>query len=459
MLSLKKFLSTVSLRWEPTSVNLTATNGNFSGTVNATSGSFTGSIYATSGTFKGTISGSTITGGTITGTTISGTTISGSNISGGTFTGVNINGARIKLTRDRYVDVRSGDPDKIRNYITGQGTLTDEEKIRLDLNNDGEVNSVDYVIAQNILNGSINNHFIDEILINYDKSEILCGTKHSSGQLTEQWETQIKDGGIVTGTIVAGKRYSNHDASIGFNGDWIISSGCGFLVGGAGSNGMNVLQLYTGSGSYNTNGYVLNSNLGYIAIGQGDDLVESHGSRIYFEPKPHGTYDMVVRPRTNGKTTLGDTEHRYYNVYLTHSPNISSDRRMKEDFKEFDERYINLFEKLKPQIYKLISAPNDKSKMAGFIAQDIESAMVECGIDKKEFGIYKHDIKSDSYAIIYDMFIPLIVYYVQNAEKKYERNLSIVNSENDYLKYQLEILNDKLEAVMRGDYEHNNYSI
>lgn len=350
--------------------------------------------------------------------------IEGSNISGGNIVGVNINGAQIKLTRDRYVDVRSGDTDKIMNYILGRGSLTDEEKIRLDLNNDGEISSVDYVIAQNILNGSVNNHFIDEILINYDKSEILCRTRHSNGQLSNQWETQIKDGGIVTGSIVSGKRYSNHDASVGFNGDWFISSGCGFCAGGPNSGGLNNLQMYTGGGDYSNNVYLFNAGLGYIAIGQGDDLIDSLGSRIYFEPKDKTTYDMFVRPRENGKTTLGSSTYRYYNVYLTHSPNVSSDRRMKEDFKEFDERYIRLFEMVEPMIYQLKSAPEGKSKLSGFVAQDIEKAMKECKIDKREFGIVKYDKESDSYALIYDMFIPLMFYYIQTKKKDFENRLS-----------------------------------
>lgn len=350
--------------------------------------------------------------------------IEGSNISGGNIVGVNINGAQIKLTRDRYVDARSGDTDKIMNYILGRGSLTDEEKIRLDFNNDGEISSVDYVIAQNILNGSINNHFIDEILINYDKSEILCRTRHSNGQLSNQWETQIKDGGIVTGSIIAGKRYSDHDASVGFNGDWFMSSGCGFSAGGPNSGGLNNLQMYTGSGKYSNNVYLLNAGLGYIAIGQGDDLIDSLGSRIYFEPKNQTTYDMFVRPRVNGKTTLGSSTYRYYNIYLTHSPNVSSDRRTKKDFTNFDERYIKLFEMIEPIIYQLKSAPEGKSKLSGFVAQDIEKAMKECKIDKREFGIVKYDEESDGYALIYDMFIPLLVYYIQTKEQDFENRLS-----------------------------------
>ena len=350
--------------------------------------------------------------------------IEGSNISGGNIVGVNINGAQIKLTRDRYVSLQSGDADKIRDYITGRITLTDEEKERLDINNDGTVSSSDYLIAEKILAGLINNHFIDEIFINYDKSEIVCKTRHSSGQLSNQWETQIKDGGIVTGSIIAGKRYSDHDASVEFNGDWFMSSGCGFSAGGPNSGGLKNLQMYTGGGDYSNNVYLLNAGLGYIAIGQGDDLIDSFGGRLYLEPETPGTYDMYVRPRSNGQTTLGTTSKRFYRLYCTQSVDVSSDKRLKEDFTKFDERYIELFEKLKPTLYRLKALPKEKSKLAGFIAQEVEEAMEACGIEKGEFGIYKYDEENDSYSLVYEMFIPLLVYYIQTKEQDFENRLS-----------------------------------
>lgn len=385
----------------------------------------TGELRMKDGSFVGNITGGTINIGSNFfvdsngNMTAKNATFQG-NITGGNISGVNINGAQIKLTRDRYVTVYSTDPTKISNYLMESGTLTDAEKQRLDFNNDGEISTIDYIIAEQILNGKVNNHFIDEILINYDKSEIICRTKHSNGQLSNQWETQIKDGGIVTGSIIAGKRYSDHDASIGFNGDWLITYGCGISVGGSNSGGLSNLQLYTGSGDYSANGYIFNPLYGYIALGTGDGLIDTFGGRLYIEPKDHSTYDMFVRPRTNGKSTLGDTSHRFYGVYLTHSPNVSSDRRMKEDFCEFDERYIKLFEKIKPTIYKLKSASSKKSKLSGFIAQDVLEAMKECGIEKKEFGIVKYDEESDSYALIYDMFIPLLFYYIQSKQKEFD---------------------------------------
>ena len=403
----------------------------------------TGDLRMKNGTFVGNITGGSIKIGSNFSVDSSGNLvaknanfqgdINGSDISGGNITGVNINGAQIKLTRDRYVDVRSEDTDKIRDYITGRITLTDKEKERLDINNDGIVSSSDLLIAEKILTGLINNHFIDEIFINYDKSEIVCKTRHSNGQLSNQGETQIKDGGIVTGSIIAGKRYSDHDASVGFNGDWFISSGCGFSAGGPNSGGLNNLQMYTGGGDYSNNAYLLNAGLGYIAIGQVDDLIDSLGSRIYFEPKDQTTYDMFVRPRVNGKTTLGSSTYRYYNIYLTHSPNVSSDRRAKKDFANFDERYIKLFEMIEPMIYQLKSAPEGKSKLSGFIAQDIEGAMNKCGIDKREFGIVKYDEESDSYALIYDMFIPLMFYYIQTKKKEFDKFKEDVEKRLSYL--------------------------
>ena len=145
------------------------------------------------------------------------------------------------------------------------------------------------------------------------------------------------------------------------------------------------------------------------------------GDTIVFEQSPNSTYSAFFRPNSNGRVTLGGSAYRYYNIYLTHSPNVSSDRRTKKDFANFDERYIRLFEMIEPMIYQLKTASKNKSKLSGFIAQDIEEAMKECKIDKREFGIVKYDEESDSYALIYDMFIPLMFYYIQTEKKEFDQ--------------------------------------
>ena len=194
--------------------------------------------------------------------------------------------------------------------------------------------------------------------------------------------------------------------------------GSNLYVASDASRGGYYLQINSGGGTYAGNGYIfVNSSNGYLALGQGDAYVDSSGGRLYLKPQNQVTYDMFVEPRTNRKTTLGSSGKRFYRLYTGLAVDVSSDRRIKEDFTTFDDRYLRLFELLQPTIYKLKYLPEDKSKIGGFIAQDVEEAMKQCGIDKREFGIYKYDTENDEYSLIYDMFIPLTVHYVQEQSK------------------------------------------
>lgn len=194
--------------------------------------------------------------------------------------------------------------------------------------------------------------------------------------------------------------------------------GSNLYVASDASRGGYYLQINSGGGTYAGNGYIfVNSSNGYLALGQGDAYVGSSGGRLYLKPQNQVTYDMFVEPRANRKTTLGSSGKRFYRLYTGLAVDVSSDRRIKEDFTTFDDRYLRLFELLQPTIYKLKYLPEDKSKIGGFIAQDVEEAMKQCGIDKREFGIYKYDSENDEYSLIYDMFIPLTVHYVQEQSK------------------------------------------
>lgn len=194
--------------------------------------------------------------------------------------------------------------------------------------------------------------------------------------------------------------------------------GSNLYVASDASRGGYYLQINSGGGTYAGNGYIfVNSSNGYLALGQGDAYVGSSGGRLYLKPQNQVTYDMFVEPRANRKTTLGNSGKRFYRLYTGLAVDVSSDRRIKEDFTTFDDRYLRLFELLQPTIYKLKYLPEDKSKIGGFIAQDVEEAMKQCGIDKREFGIYKYDSENDEYSLIYDMFIPLTVHYVQEQSK------------------------------------------
>lgn len=79
-------------------------------------------------------------------------------------------------------------------------------------------------------------------------------------------------------------------------------------------------------------------------------------------------------------------------LYSTTSTVATSDRNKKKDFKEFDERYENLFFDLKPQIYKFKDGTSDRFH-TGFISQDVEDSILKNGLDSKDFAGYCKDIQ------------------------------------------------------------------
>lgn len=379
--------------------------------------------------------------------------IEGSNIKGST-----IVGSTFKVQGTRTYNVSINDVEKIRQAMLGNYTPTAQEMMNWDIDNDGVLSASDMLYVERMANGTISKTFnvaidlklennIPRILIRQYNSQKEFLTKLSYGSLiTEsvvssrlEADLSIKSNVIELGNdnILYTIGFSNYTDEfnksgkcININAGWLdskqkFSDKVDFIktdtdiISGH-------LRMRTGTGDYLSNTYIFHDYpAGYLCFGTGDGYIDSYGGRLYLDFKDaNETYDMFVRPRSNGKSTLGDSNHRFYNVYLTHSPNVSSDRRVKKDFTNFDERYIKLFEMIEPIIYQLKSAPEGKSKLSGFIAQDIEGAMNKCGIDKREFGIVKYDEESDSYALIYDMFIPLMIYYIQTKEQDFENRLS-----------------------------------
>lgn len=402
----------------------------------------TGDLRMKNGTFVGNITGSNIKGSTIVGSTF-------------------------KVQGTRTYNVSINDVEKIRQAMLGNYTPTDQEMMNWDIDNDGVLSASDMLYVERMANGTISKTFnvkidlklennIPRILIRQYNSQKEFLTKLSYGSLiTEsvvssrlEADLSIKSSVIELGNdnILYTIGFSNYTDEfnksgkcININAGWLdskqkFSDKVDFIktdtdiISGH-------LRMRTGTGDYLSNTYIFHDYpAGYLCFGTGDGYIDSYGGRLYLDFKDaNETYDMFVRPRSNGKSTLGDSNHRFYNVYLTHSPNVSSDRRAKKDFTNFDERYIKLFEMIEPMIYQLKTASKNKSKLSGFIAQDIEEAMKECKIDKREFGIVKYDEESDSYALIYDMFIPLMFYYIQTKKKELDKFKEDVEKRLSYL--------------------------
>ena len=126
----------------------------------------------------------------------------------------------------------------------------------------------------------------------------------------------------------------------------------------------------------------------------------------------------------------------------------TSDGRKKKDFRKLleDDRFERFFELLQPMEYRLIE--NDEKMHIGFVAQDVEQAMTDCGISENEFYGLEHAVfsekdfesneewekfleqnggENDMYTVCYQEFIALntvMIQKLQNRCNDFERRLS-----------------------------------
>lgn len=109
----------------------------------------------------------------------------------------------------------------------------------------------------------------------------------------------------------------------------------------------------------------------------------------------------------NTAQQLGSTGVRWNYVCLSHSPNVSSDRRLKADIQSDMAKYVNMLERLRPCTYT-ITADDDNVKHVGYIAQEVEEALKTTGLSAEDFGGFVYNPEEDNYALRYEEFIPVL---------------------------------------------------
>lgn len=144
----------------------------------------------------------------------------------------------------------------------------------------------------------------------------------------------------------------------------------------------------------------------------------------------------------------GTTPNPFAGGYSSGGWKTTSDRRKKKDFRKLleDDRFERFFVLLQPMEYRLIE--NDEKMHMGFVAQDVEQAMTDCGISENEFYGLEHAVFSekdfesneewekfleqnggtnDMYTLCYQEFIALntvMIQKLQNRCNDFERRLS-----------------------------------
>ena len=216
--------------------------------------------------------------------------------------------------------------------------------------------------------------------------------------------------------------YSNHTHTNIKNGTKTLElNNSGDVVPGTGSS----CSLGTQSKPF-AKGYIENAIVTYLTIGgeklEKNDLI----SKMIAPTNP----DYFVRldltnliPHKTKVISLGTAALMYNNVYaqniyLNGSAISSSDKRKKKFIRNLAEKYLELFAKLRPVTFKYKKGTSGRAHV-GFIAQEVEQAMRDCGITNEEFGgLVIQD--NGEYGIRYEEFIALQTAVIQNLQKRLE---------------------------------------
>lgn len=137
----------------------------------------------------------------------------------------------------------------------------------------------------------------------------------------------------------------------------------------------------------------------------------------------NGTYGSIWSSHADGKGALGNPSQRWNTVYATVGTINTSDRRKKKDISEDLEIYKKLLSTLTPIQFRYNDLEGDKIRF-GFIAQDVEAAAQELGIDADDVTfLMKEEVEPSEaipdgiiYQLVYGEFIPLNTAMIQDLQ-------------------------------------------
>ena len=153
------------------------------------------------------------------------------------------------------------------------------------------------------------------------------------------------------------------------------------------------------------------STANQVYVIDGSVGITADGTYFYFYPSYFAT---------TGGGTLGTSSRLWGQIYSTNSAVSTSDRNLKHDIEDLDERYLQFILWLIPKRFKLNSGTSDRYHI-GFIAQDVYEGMELFGITDLEFAGWVKDVDADGNEILmlrYEEFIGLLQLGLLNHEKR-----------------------------------------
>ena len=121
----------------------------------------------------------------------------------------------------------------------------------------------------------------------------------------------------------------------------------------------------------------------------------------------YGVTCMNTKPKANNTYTLGDGTYRWKQLFANTTTINTSDRRLKKDINLLsnNDNWINFFMKLQPVSFLFKENESGRTHI-GFISQDVEDAMTECGLTSLDFAGFCKDHKVEIVEEIEEVLIP-----------------------------------------------------
>ena len=311
----------------------------------------------------------------------------------------------------------------------------------------------------------------------YEVTGIYCNKSNQVMIADNSYQTIIRGNGIQLGnnsTIINIPYLPNYTSASKYivaddsgNIGWrSVTQGKTYSLANASTYG--VMCLYNSTGSY-TDGTMTQKAITEAinnAGGSSTNMLEygSYSSEWVLTSDSKSTY-LVFRPSYVGsyKAYLGDGDHLWQKLNCQASPQVYSDRNVKDDIKYLSEYQLNLdkfFFDLKPVSYHLKTDTDNNEHHYGLIAQDVEKSFIKNHIeDYASYGILSK-IKlskpnvvglTEQYMLSYEEFIPINIMMTQKAHHR----IDSLTEENQKLKNtilslqgEIAIIKQKLEELV-----------
>ena len=136
-----------------------------------------------------------------------------------------------------------------------------------------------------------------------------------------------------------------------------------------------------------------------------------------------GNVINVNRTTSNGTVLEFYKDGSSVGSISTNANSLPSDFNFKKDITDLD-LGLNLINKLKPSQYNFKIDDKDCPKMYGLIAQDLEQALQEVGVEKNSIWLLQHEPNDDEnqsdYSLDYTKLIPILINSIQELTAKVE---------------------------------------